>query len=281
MAETERARTTVGASGTATVRQRPALLLMKLRLRAAAATLELRLARLQKQCEVTTQWLKRLGAIRVEFGEPHFADQASNLAAALPMMRAAALALGNQPAEAAEERNRDVAVMMTALWNVAAMSAEETLVLVDRLRFEAAPEASTPEASEDSPQWTTPEENFHEIMTQIIQQQAAADGAPQFLFIARLGEEQLQAAYAEAFSRARQHAERLARAAGMRLGKLAMVQSSDGALDQTRPDKFMDRQRCVALLAGSSYDLGEHEMVSDDPRAAEFTISVNVSYSLE
>src|SRR5207249_1937748 len=97
----------------------------------------------------------------------------------------------------------------------------------------------------------------------------------------RLGEEPLQEACTEALSLARRHAERLARAAGMRLGKLCSVHAGVGGLDQTRPDKFIERQRCGVLLAGCSYDLGEQEIASDDPRSAEFTISVNVSYSLE
>jgi hypothetical protein len=67
----------------------------------------------------------------------------------------------------------------------------------------------------------------------------------------------------------------------MRLGKLCSVHSGVGGLDQGRPDKLMNRQRCGALLAGSSYDLGEQEIVSDDPRSAEFTVSVNVNYYLE
>ena len=48
-----------------------------------------------------------------------------------------------------------------------------------------------------------------------------------------------------------------------------------------RHARLMDRQRCLGLLAGCPYKLGEDETVSDDPRAAEFAVSVNAQYSLE
>jgi hypothetical protein len=44
---------------------------------------------------------------------------------------------------------------------------------------------------------------------------------------------------------------------------------------------MMERQRFGALLAGSSYDLAEDELVSDSPRSAEFTVIVGASYALE
>jgi hypothetical protein len=280
MSEAEQVRTSVGGSGTVTVRQRPSLLLMTVPLRAAAPTLELRLAKLKKQCEEASEWLKRLNAARVEFGEPYFADQTGKD----PLARMRALtstALGARPAPSSpSERGRDVRMVLTAVWPIAALSAEEILVLVDRLRFEAATEPGAPETAEEPSPWATPEENLQHMMTQ-MQLPAADEGTPGFLFIAQLGEEQVEKASAEAFVRARQNAERLARAAGMRLGRLSMVHFGAAGPDFSRADKLLERQRCAALLAGCAYNLGEHEMVSDAPRAAEFTINVNVHYQLE
>lgn len=68
----------------------------------------------------------------------------------------------------------------------------------------------------------------------------------------------------------------------MRLAGLPRIHHfGAGAAADGRHDKLMERQRCAALLAGSSYDLRENEIVSDDLRSAEFTVSVNVTYSLE
>src|SRR5437762_13303376 len=99
MADATPTRTFIMSSGVVTVRQRPSSLLMKVSLHAAEATLELGLAKLKKQCEAAAQWLQRLDAVRVDFGEPHFADQADT--DPLKHMRAAtAQALGQRPATA-------------------------------------------------------------------------------------------------------------------------------------------------------------------------------------
>jgi hypothetical protein len=281
MADTNPPRTIVNGTGTVSVRRRPSLLLMRLEARATEDTLELGVAKLKKQCEATSQWLKRLGAARVEVGEPHFADQARK--DPMQAMRAAARALRRRPGgPPSDQRQRQLNVVLTATWDIEAMSAEEVLVLVDRLRFEAAEDTGAAEPAEELSPWASPEEQMREMLAQ-IQQPAADDGSPRFLFVARLEPGQLEKASAEAFSRARQSAEQLARAAGMRLGSLSTLNAIgvNGMAGMARPDKLMERQRCLGLLAGCAYDPADDEIVSEDPLPAEFTVSVTTSYHLE
>jgi hypothetical protein len=68
---------------------------------------------------------------------------------------------------------------------------------------------------------------------------------------------------------------------GRRLGELQSLHYDHVLPELGRHDKLLNRQRCVALLAESSYDLRENEVVSDDPRSAEFTVRVGASFSLE
>jgi hypothetical protein len=75
-------------------------------------------------------------------------------------------------------------------------------------------------------------------------------------------------------------AERLAHAAGRRLGELSALNSSPYGGD-SRADRLMERQRCAALLGASSYDLREGEVVSEDSRAVEMTVSVHATHHLE
>jgi hypothetical protein len=270
----------VQSSGTVTVRQRPSLLLMTIPLHAAEATLELGLTSLKKQCEAASRWLTRLDAIRVEFGEPHFADQAGK--DPLNPMRAAAARTLGQPAakDPSSERKRDVNVILTAIWDISAMSAEEILVFVDRLQFEAATDADAAEPAEETQQWQTPEEQFRGFMAQMAQP-PTEDRAPQFLFIARLSEEQWTKASAAAFTLARQNAERLARTAGMHLGKLGHIHYGTVGPPMGRTDKIMSQQRCGAILARSSYEVRENEIISDYPQSAEFTVTMHVQYQME
>ena len=270
-------RTTVTSNGVATVLQRPALLLMKLRVLASEGTLELGLGKLKEQCEATTRWLTRLGAARVTTGEPHFADQA-DLDPVSKMRAITGRASRKRPAaDVPGGTNRGVRAVLTAVWEVASMTTEEVLVLVDRLRFEAAGDGTASDAPEEPPSWTPPEEQIREMMAQ-LHQPPADDPAPVFLFVSRPGAAQLESATAEAFSRAREGAEQLARAAGMRLGKLSAVHGGGATLDAAR---LMDRQRCAALLAGCTYYPRDDEIVSDDPRSVEFKVSVLASYHLE
>jgi hypothetical protein len=280
MADANLSRSYIMSSGAVTVRQRPSLLLMKVPLSATEATLELGLAKLKKQCDAASRWLQRLDAVRVEFGEPHFADQADT--GPLKQMRAAtARALGQRSAKTASgESKRDVNMVLTATWDISSMSAEVTLVFVDRLRFEATDDADAAEPAEERQPWATPEERLHEMMAPILEP-PAVDRTPQFLFIARLGEEQLEKASAEAFARARGNAERFARAVGMGLAGFGYLRVGVGDLESSRTNKLMQRQRCEALLAGCTYEAGENEIVSDDPRSAEFTVRVDVHYYLE
>jgi hypothetical protein len=280
MADPGFSRITVNSTGTVTVRQRPTILLMKVRLRANEPTLELGLAKLKVQTNAASQWLARLGAGSVTIGEPHF-DEHVEQDPVTKMRTVTASNVGKQLGGAGPDSDEHgVNVVVTALWQVASKSAEEILVLLDRLRFEASDDDNAPEAADESPTWTSPEEQFRGIMSQMFQP-PSVDRRPKFLFIARLEAERLEASLEEAFSRACANSEQLARAAGLRLGRLSPVNYGHARVAEGRPDKMMERQRCAALLAGTTYDLGDYDVVSDDPRPAEFTVSVNVHHMLE
>lgn len=280
MADANPPRTTLMAQGTATVRQRPSVLLMTIPLRASEATLELGLAKLKKRCEATAGWLRRLNAVRVEFGEPYFADQATPKDPVRAMRAATARAMGKPAKPPSDESRRKLGVTVTATWDIAALSAEQTLVFVDQLRFEATPDPDPAETADPAPTWTTPEEQMQQLMAQMAGP-PEEEVAPQILFVTRLTDEQMERAYAEAVGKARAGAERLARAAGRRLGELGMLNVTAGGMAVDRPDRLMERQRCMPLLADSTYQLGEHETVSDDPRSSDYTVAAHVSYHLE
>lgn len=287
MTEHNRPRPTVSGSGSATVRQRPSVLLMLVRLRAAEATLELGLARLKERREATARWLGRLGAARADCGEPHFDDQTDkDPVAKMRALAGRAPRAGRKKPPGTDDRpDRGVNAVVTGVWDIAALSPEEVLVLVDRLRFEAAADAGAGETPDEAPPWEGQadpiQQQIQEMVLAQLQQPAGPDTGPQFLFVSRLGDEVREAALAEAFARARRNAERAARAAGRMLGDLVSAHVSAGHGAELRPDRLLDRQRCAALLAGSTYELGEYESASDDPRPGEFTVTVNATFALE
>jgi len=165
------------------------------------------------------------------------------------------------------------------MWDITAMSAEEVLALVDRLRFDAAADADPPEEPEEPPPWEDPHEQMRSALAQMTEL-PPDDPSPKFLYVARPGEAELAKAAADAYTAARRVAERLAGAASRRLGGLVSVSTGVGLADH-RTDRLMERQRCGALLATSSYALREGEVVSDDPRTTEITITVHATHHLE
>jgi hypothetical protein len=171
-----------------------------------------------------------------------------------------------------------VNIMLTAMWDIAALSAEEVLVLVDQLRFDAAADTDPPVPPATPPRWSGPEEQIQAILAQATEP-PPADRSPKFLYVTRPSSEQLATAMAEAYEAARRIAERLAHAAGRRLDALSMLSVRTGGAE-TRPDRLVERQRCAALLAASSYELCEEENVSEDARAVNVTISVHATHHL-
>jgi hypothetical protein len=250
---------------------------MLVRLRAAAATLELGLAEVKQRCAGAARRLTRLGAARVEAGEPHEDDRADP--DPMARMRAAARPRLPRPADAPLPERPGVNVTLTATWDIAALSAEEVLALTDQLRFDAATDADPPEQSAEPPPWSGPEEQLRSLMAQMTAP-PPPDRSPKFLFVTRPSDEQLTRAATEAYGIARRLAERLALAAGRRLGELSSLNYSAHGGDN-RPDRLLERQRCAALLGASSYDPREGEAVSEDSRAVEVTVTVHATHLLE
>jgi hypothetical protein len=48
-----------------------------------------------------------------------------------------------------------------------------------------------------------------------------------------------------------------------------------------RPDRMMERQKWNAVLSAACYDLQDGDVVTDDPRAAEVTLSVHATFVLD
>src|SRR5262249_23302692 len=156
--------------------------------------------------------LTRLGATRVEAGEPHEDDRANPD----PMARvqAAARPRLRRLADAPLPERRGVNVTLTATWDVAGRAAEEVLLLVDQLRGVAAAGAAAPPGPvAGRPSWAGPEELVRSIMAQAAEP-PPDDRSPRFLYVARPTDEQLARATEEAYGVAGGMARRLAHAAG-------------------------------------------------------------------
>lgn len=279
MSQSEPPRTTLSTSGTVTVRQRPTQLLMMMQLKAAESTIERGLAELKKMSDETSQLLRRLGANQIIAVDPIFAEQVTKDPIQQVQARTALAVRGRLKSKTADEGKRELVAVVAAIWEIGSMSPEAIMALQDRLRFETAEDGDPSEPKEELPAWASPEEQVQAMMER-LHVPPPDTSKPEFVFLGRLSDEQWAKATNEAFARCRQKAERLAAAAGMRLGRLSsmsyhLVQSA------LRSDKMMRRQGFMAILDNCAYDLAEDEMPASDPRPMDFNVAVNASFHLE
>lgn len=267
----------VHGTGVITLRRTPSTLLMKHVLHAKEATLELGLRSLQKQSDAAGEWLRGLKADRIEFGEASFSlegdqDPMSQIRAQTQMQMALMTGAAEPPSQ-----EREVYRVVTAIWNIEALSTEQILVFTDRLVFELSLGEAESEAPTPLTPWSTPAESIQSIITSMEQEKVK----PQLLYVSRLSDADREAAIRQGIALARERAQRLARAADGRLGRLTYLSENlkDAAL--TRPTLMISRQKCAGMLAGSQYELQENEIVSEDPRSVEFFVEVSCHYEVE
>lgn len=275
---TESAGVRFNAQGTVNVRQPPTRLMMKLPLQATGNTLELGLNALRKQAIAAERWLQGLGANTILVGDPQFVETVSQD----PLKKArelAARAMGRGKSTHQDAaRTKTVTLFLTAFWDIASKSAEERLVLLDRLQFEASSDIPAEEkvTVPDLEQLSDPmqmQAMLAEMMTPKEEPRQA-----HFLFVSQLDEASVFRAYQEAYHQAVRKAEMLANCAGHSLGRLESVSYGYGGDHSSSVHRHMEMQSCQAILAGTGYQPGEFESVSEQPTAAEFRLSVSVHY---
>lgn len=269
---------TVTASGSAIVPLRPSLLLMLVRVRATEATLELGLARLKQDCMDAAGRLSRLGASRVDTGDPY--EDAHADADPLEKFRAISSKRARPAVPDVPLERPAVNATITARWDIAALSIEEILLLVDRLRFETAAE-EVPVVPVDPASWNDPESAMQAM--QAMMERATCppeDRSAKFVYVARAGEAAMSQALGEAFRTAQQRAGVLAAASGRRLGDLTSMHSNFSGAEH-RADRIMEHQRILGLLDDGAYRLVEGEFASSNPRSIICAVTVHATHRLE
>lgn len=99
---------------------------------------------------------------------------------------------------------------------------------------------------------------------------------PKFLFVGKITEEEYDSAMAKAFKKAQGKAARLARAAGMEIGKLVKLES-ESANDYTYLDVWQDLSSWAPSVLSNA---GTENLSEDENREAVATEAKKVSYGL-
>lgn len=221
----------VQGSGQSSVRKKPTALRMHVQLMAKGDNLEDALAKLKTRREAAKAQLETLGAEAksITFSDPSLsAAENPNRRQIERMIRERMAASGKKPAGLKLPHTVTVASFLKAEWPLAAEEPEKLLLAAHKLqeKIKAADLAGAKDAAKLSPE----EEELAEEMAQSgpFGEEQAEPGAPQFVFVAKISDQERREALAKAFQKAKDHATQVAEAAGAELGPLVMLSGNPG-----------------------------------------------------
>jgi uncharacterized protein YggE len=284
----------VQGSGNHVVKRMPDTVRVYLQVSAKGKTLEEALGNLKKRTDAIREQVPKLGgkADTVKFSPPDKTDSSQQQ----QMIETLRRQMGNErvPKGLATPTSVTVNSMLTADWPLTADSAEKLLMEADKLQKKIV-DADLAGVKAAEKEMSAEEREMAEEMQTMVRDRFGGNdnmpkpGTPNLSYVARLSEADRDAAMAEAFKKARASAERLAKAAGIRLGSLAHVtgmsnnsQSNTRAMimqayrQQYNPYQSYDYSESMA-------DSTEHpdESSSNSPGEVSFNFNVSVGYAAD
>lgn len=236
-ARAEGAEATVSGIGSASIERMPERMRVAFPLTAKGDSLAAALAKLKEKRTTTEGALALLGADKasIKFGDVTVQKQEEAeemnrmLMERMGRSRRATSSAPSTGEEKPKSEATNAVVVVTADWPLPTGGAEELLVAVHGLqkKINDADLGGAKEKEKLSPE----EEELQAEMRQMMsnaQPGAAKPGAPTFVFVAEIPEEERAKFMAAAFAKAKASAERTAAAAGRKLDKLTAVESGAG-----------------------------------------------------
>jgi uncharacterized protein YggE len=277
---------TVSGIGTVTIEQQPTALRLSVDLIGRGKDLKTALAKLADRREAALIELGRLKADpeSVKIGDPTLATGTSqqaimqqNLMQQLIRQRGTGFKL--ELPKVVKTRAR-----LTAEWPLVGKTGEDLLLLANELqeRITAADLGGANEKAELTPEQAEVLEEM-EAMMQNYGEQPIKDGQPMFVFVAKITDEQRNAALAEALKKARQRASRLAKAAGRDLGEpLGMIGHSAAVTDYTNLDYQFQHQLSQRFGPGGAFGMAdENAAYATQPGTIKVNVVVGATFELK
>jgi uncharacterized protein YggE len=273
----------VTSTGTAKIEQMPTIVRMHIQLSGKGKAVREALAGLKDRREAATVNLEALGARKesIKVGEPTIGAATDERSRQMEMMIRQRMA-GRQRGKKPEVKKPvTVTATMTAEWVLPSGSPEDLLVAAHELqeKIKAADLAGMKEAEKLSAE----EEELAEEMSQVDTyggEEAAKPGEPAFQYVVRITDDQHKKLVAEAFTKARDQAASLARAAGSQLGALQQLQSHETeSMHETEIYSRMGyRYASSPYVPQANEDV--REAVGDAPGKVTYQVMINASFGL-
>ncbi len=282
---------TIAGTGVAQIERLPEVMRMRVVVTAKGSTLAEALAALKDKTEAAQSQLATLGALQgsVKLDEPQIAVENNDRRRQMEMMMAQRLRGGKRSAKK-EETKQPVAVSstLTAEWAMKAKTGEELLVAATALqeKIKAADLAGAKEASKLTPEEQEALEEMESQGFSSYGEEEAKPGEPVFLFVTPIAEADREKAEAEAFQKARQHAARLAKAAGAGLGKLMSLagDSQPGVDESDYPNPYggynVAAYRMLQTMRTGGQPDSAPEALGATPAKVTYRVTMTASFEL-
>jgi uncharacterized protein YggE len=281
----------VQGRGNYVVKRMPETVRLYLQVSAKGKTLEEALANLKTRTDNIREQTAKLGgkADTVKFTPPDKTD-ATQQQQMLEQLRRQ-MGGDNVPKGLVAPTSVTVNTMFSADWPISAADPHKLLIEADKLQKKIA-DADLAGIKADEKRQTPEEREMAEEMETMMKNQYGGNanipqpGTPTLTYVAKLSEADHDAAMAEGFKKARADAERLAKAAGVGLGKLAHVssmtnhsQGNGAAVAMSYRQMYNPYAQYSGFPDTASMTSGdESESSSNTPAEVEFRFVVSVGY---
>ncbi len=276
----------VAANGSVTVKLKPSMVRLVIQLPGKGKTMEEALAQLTDRRDAARLKVAELGASKetIVTADPVSIDGASSdqqrqMQRMLVQMRAQGRRVPAKPPAPS------IAVQSTlsAEWQLTAKTPDELLTSTHKLE-DAIRKADLGGANQ--PQEPTPEEQ--EVAEEMenadmygMSEEGLKPGEPQFLYVARLSDDQRQKALADAFAKAKAEARQLATAAGAQLGDLISLSSMSSPVNDMSGNNYRQYAQMMYLQQMANEGQIENEIAGPQPGLVSFRIAVMVEFQLK
>jgi uncharacterized protein YggE len=281
---------TISATGASVINRLPTSLRVIVPLSGKGKTIEEAMAKLKELRETASAQVQKLKADKkdIKFSNPAVSNAQSNRQRQMESLVAQRMGQGKKtPKGLQAPESVTLGCTMTVEWPIAAKTPDEILLESQALKqkIKAAELSGKKEAEKLTPE----EEEMAAEMAEMARNQGEdpqAASEPQFLFVARITEEERQKAFAEAFAKAKKNGEELAKAAGIELGALVGV-AGQGRGSQSYADdsyggyssSYYQRQMRMQQLADDP-DQQSNESVAADPDSVAFTFGMSAVFKM-
>ena len=285
---------TVSGNGTVRVQRQPVLMRLTIELSGKGKTIDEALSRLKDRREVAVLKVESLKAAKesIQVGQPAIsaaALESQQRFEQILQQRMRMGPIGGRTSKAVKiPESVTVSATLTAEWPLSAASPEELLSSSTQLQ-KAAKEADL--AGLKEPMQLSPEEQeLAEEMAEMMSDHGygsgseAKPGEPQFVFVARISEEDCRQAMTEAFAKAQASAARVAAAAGKELGELAHLQSNPrGAamIDYYGEEYYGSPYYASRRMQLAGKEPSDDESIAPLPGPVDFVFSIEASFRLK